>query len=151
MSKRKYDDDYLTKETIRFYLETQKPADPFDEHGNFDPSKLDRFTPYAKRVKSYFDDLGNYYVRNFYAFIFAVSVGGLIPEIRFIAIPIYYICCCVITPSMEPKKTPGQHIKTFLWATLILGIGIGLMELFYLLSTWTKLFPYFSTLQSLSF
>ena len=82
MSKQKYDDDYIIKESIRFYLETQKPAEPFDEHGNLDPSKLDRFTLYSKKVKkvkSYFDDLGNYGVRNAYAFIFAVAIGAQFP------------------------------------------------------------------------
>ena len=125
MSKQKYDDDYIIKESIRFYLETQKPAEPFDEKGNFDPSKLDRFTPYSKNVKSYFDEMTKY-VGGIYSTLF-IAVGTIMiwPVIGVIASIAFYVLCLM--------QYPQKPLKTILVASIILGLGMGFIFLIYLI------------------
>jgi ABC-type spermidine/putrescine transport system permease subunit II len=126
MSKRKYDDDYLTKEAIRFYLETQKPAEPFDEHGNLDPSKLDRFTPYSKNVKSYFDEQAKYVSGIYMSFFIAFGTITIWPVIGVIASIVFYILCLM--------NSPKKPLKTILVASIILGLIMGIIFLFYLIT-----------------
>ena len=126
MSKQKYDDDYIMKESIRFYLETQKPAEPFDEKGNFDPSKLDRFTPYSKKVKSEFDELAKYAGGIYWCFFIAVGAITIWPGIGVIASIAFYVLCLM--------NSPEKPLKTILVASIILGLGMGIIFLIYLLS-----------------
>jgi hypothetical protein len=126
MSKRKYDDDYLTKEAIRFYLETRNRPDPFDEHGNFDHDKLDRFTPHAERVKSYFDEKSKYAGGIYVSLFITIITIQLWPVIGVIASIAFYVLCLMFD-SEKP-------LKTILVASIILGLIMGIIFLFYLIT-----------------